>query len=43
MSGEERLRSRELDRLIKKDFQQEKEIVKLLLLGTGISRLHLRD
>ena len=29
MSGEERLRSRELDRLIKKDFQQEKEIVKI--------------
>jgi hypothetical protein len=41
MSGEERARSRELDRLIRKDFQREKDIIKLLLLGTGISGIRV--
>ena len=32
---EEALRSRELDKKLKKDGEREKKIVKLLLLGTG--------
>ena len=35
MSSEEKVRSQALDRLIKREFRQEQEIIKLLLLGTG--------
>jgi hypothetical protein len=43
MSGEERARSKELDRIIKRDYKHEREIIKLLLLGTGQFILHHQD